>query len=69
VAQARKADKAQAEEAPGRELPVIYTGDRQLVVVRHDALAALQLANRPPRYFRRVGFGTFRCRSLGGCAR
>jgi hypothetical protein len=52
---ARKAEKAQAEGAQGRELAVIYTGDRQLVAVRHDALAALELANRPPRYFRRAG--------------
>jgi hypothetical protein len=50
VAEARK-----AEEAQGRELADIYTGDRQLVAVRHDALAALKLANRPPRYFRRAG--------------
>jgi hypothetical protein len=50
VAEARK-----AEEAQGRELPVVYTGDRQLVAVRHDALAALKPSNRPPRYFRRAG--------------
>ena len=52
---ARKADKAQAEGAQGRELAVIYTGDRQLVAVRHDALTALKPASRPPRYFRRAG--------------
>ena len=50
VAQARK-----AEEAQGRGLAVVYAGGRQLVAVRHDALVALQLANRPPRYFRRAG--------------
>ena len=55
VAQARKAEKARPEEAQGRELPVINTGDRQMIAVRHDALAALKPANRPPRYFRRAG--------------
>jgi hypothetical protein len=38
VAQARKAENAQAEEVRGRELPVIYTSNRQLVDIRHDAL-------------------------------
>jgi hypothetical protein len=49
------AEARNAEEAQGRELPVVYTGDRQLVAVRHDALAALMPSNRPPRYFRRAG--------------
>jgi hypothetical protein len=57
VAQARK-----AEEARGRELAGIYTGDRQMVVIHHDALTAPKPANRPHRYIRRAG----RVSRLGG---